>query len=80
MKQLTISIVYTLTVFLSASNVLAQTVIDYENWTGASGCNIFVTGTNNSNPVDVPATLNGSSGILLHLSTIGQPAYDGTII
>jgi hypothetical protein len=78
MKQLIISIVYTLTVLLSASNVFAQTVIDYEKWTGASGCNIFVTGTNSSNPVDVPANLNGSSGTLPHLSTIGQPAYDGT--
>lgn len=50
----------------------AQIVINYETWTGATGCNSFSVATN------VPATINGSSTTLSHLSTVGQPQYGTT--
>jgi hypothetical protein len=53
-------------------NSFAQTVIDYQAWSGASGCNIFASSTN------VPATINGSNGNVVHLSLIGQPEYFGS--
>ena len=49
---------------------LSQTIINYETWTGASGCNIFSSSTN------VPATINGSNTTIAHLTAIGQPTYD----
>ena len=49
----------------------AQLIIDYESWTGATGCNIFSSSTN------VPCSLNGSSSIIAHLSLIAQPEYAG---
>jgi hypothetical protein len=48
----------------------SQTIINYETWTGASGCNIFSSSTN------VPATVNGSNTTIAHLTAIGQPTYD----
>ncbi len=54
---------------LIAIKVQAQTVINYQTWSGSSGCNIFSTTTN------VPATLNGGATTVAHLSTVGQPAY-----
>lgn len=50
----------------------SQTVINYQTWTGASGCNIFGTSTN------VPATINGASTNISHLNAIGQPTYDNS--
>lgn len=42
----------------------SQTVINYQTWTAASGCNIFSAST----------TINN----IVHQSTIGQPTYDAT--
>lgn len=79
MKQTIISAAFLLiAILMFNSNPFAQTVIDYEHWASSSGCNIFVTGTNNSNPVSVPATTGSTSTTIDHLSTIGQPEYDGT--
>lgn len=63
-----------LAVFLSFSclSLYSQTIIDYENWTGSSGCNIFSSSTN------VDATTNGSSTTIAHESNIGQPTYAGS--
>jgi hypothetical protein len=52
--------------------VFSQTIINYQTWTGASGCNIFASSTN------VPATINGTNGNIAHLTAIGQPGYDNT--
>lgn len=50
----------------------AQTIIDYQAWNPSSPpCNLFGSATN------VPATINGSSGTVAHLTAIGQPQYDG---
>lgn len=48
----------------------SQTIINYQTWTGASGCNIFASSTN------VPATINGTNSTIAHLTAIGQPTYD----
>lgn len=59
-------------VFISTA-LSAQTIIDYQSWNPSSPpCNLFGSSTN------VPATINGSSSTLAHLSNIGQPTYDGT--
>jgi hypothetical protein len=50
--------------------MFAQTIINYETWTGSSGCNIFASSTN------VPATVNGPNTTIAHLTAIGQPTYD----
>lgn len=57
---------------LATATVNAQTVINYQTWTGASGCNIF------SSQKNVPATINGTAGTIAHLTAIGQPSYDNT--
>ena len=44
---------------------IAQTIINYETWTGASGCNIFANSTN------VPAAINGTNTTIAHLTAIG---------
>ena len=56
------------------NSVVAQTIINYQTWTGASGCNIF------SSAINVPATINGSNGSIAHRSNIGQPTYAGGIV
>lgn len=57
--------------FISCSAItFSQTVINYQTWTGASGCNIFASSTN------VPATINGANSTITHLTAIGQPTYD----
>src|SRR5689334_10021967 len=48
----------------------SQTVINYQTWTGATGCNIFAL------PTSVPATIDGNAGSVIHQCTIGQPTYD----
>lgn len=48
----------------------SQTIINYQIWTGASGCNIFASSTN------VPVTINGTNSTIAHLTAIGQPTYD----
>ncbi|HET7115471.1 MAG TPA: hypothetical protein VFI29_03230 [Hanamia sp.] len=48
----------------------SQTIINYQTWTGASGCNIFASSTN------VPATINGTNSTIAHLTAIGQSTYD----
>lgn len=48
----------------------SQTIIDYQTWTGASGCNIF------ASPTSVPATINGTNGTITHITTIGQPVFN----
>ena len=50
----------------------SQTVINYQTWSGASGCNIFAT------PTSVPATVNGTNSNILHQTSIGQPTYSRT--
>lgn len=54
--------------------IVAQTIINYQTWTGASGCNIF------SSAVNVPATINGSNGTIAHRSNIGQPTYSTAVV
>jgi hypothetical protein len=59
--------------FILQANAQTQTtVIDYQSWSGASGCNIFSAATS------VPATLNSNSINVTHRSTVAQPTYDGT--
>ena len=52
--------------------VFSQTIINYQTWRSASGCNIFASLTN------VPATINGANGNIAHLTASGQPGYDNT--
>jgi hypothetical protein len=47
------------------------TVINYQTWTGATGCNIFGSSTN------VPVTINGTNSTVAHSTNQGQPTYDG---
>lgn len=47
----------------------AQTIVNYQAWSGTSACNAFAFST------DVPAT-NPNPILLPHLSTVGQPQYD----
>lgn len=64
------SYLFILLVLISSNSFSqTQTIINYETWTGASGCNIFSAVTN------VPATLNGSNINVAHFTAIGQPAY-----
>ncbi len=70
MKQLSSIIFISFFIFFFCANSIAQTIINYQTWTGASGCNIFGTATN------VPATLNGTNTTVSHKSAVGQPAYD----
>lgn len=60
--------------FITCSTItFSQTIINYQTWTGAKGCNIFASSTN------VPATINGTTGpTIAHLTAIGQPIYDNT--
>lgn len=46
---------------LQATSQTVTTVINYQTWTGATGCNIFSS----------PTTVNG----VVHQSTVGQPVY-----
>lgn len=64
--------IFVLGFILQANAQTQTTVIDYQSWSGASGCNIFSAATS------VPATLNGSSTNVTHRSTVAQPTYDGT--
>ncbi|MBI1782537.1 MAG: hypothetical protein HYR66_14420 [Sphingobacteriales bacterium] len=50
----------------------SQTIINYQNWSGASGCNIF------ASSINVPAVINGTNGAMAHVSTTGQPQYSIT--
>ena len=59
---------------LYTETIVAQTIINYQTWTGASGCNIF------SSAVNVPATINGSNATIAHRSNIGQPAYSAAVV
>lgn len=61
---------------LLISSGYSQTVIDYESWTTASGCNIFSDPNNASATVNVPATINTTVGTITHYTAIGQPTYD----
>jgi hypothetical protein len=66
-----LSRIYFLITFVAFSSIaFTQTVINYQTWTGASGCNIF------SSLINVPATINGTSSSVAHLTAIGQPTYD----
>lgn len=54
MKKMITPQSYLLVLFITFSTVaFSQTIINYQTWTGASGCNIFGTIKN------VPATING---------------------
>lgn len=73
MKKINTSGLYLLVLFITYSTItFSQTVINYQTWTGASGCNIFGTLKN------VPATINGATNTIPHLTAIGQPTYDNT--
>lgn len=73
MKKMITPQSYLLVLFITFSTVaFSQTIINYQTWTGASGCNIFGTLKN------VPATINGASNTIPHLTAIGQPTYDNT--
>lgn len=48
------------------------TIINYQTWTGATGCNIFGSSTN------VPVTINGTNSTMAHSTNQGQPTYDGS--
>lgn len=73
-KNTSMKFIYILLVaFTLQANAQTQTtIIEYQSWTGASGCNIF------SSSTSIPATLNNNSINVSHLSTVGQPVYDGT--
>ena len=58
--------------FACSLTLFSQAIIDYQNWSGASGCNIFSSLTN------VPATIDGTNTTIAHLSVIGQPQYSGS--
>lgn len=71
MKKIITSRLYLLVLFITFSSIsFSQTIINYQTWTGASGCNIFASSTN------VTATINGTNGTVAHLTAIGQPTYD----
>lgn len=71
MKKIISSRLCLLILFITFSTItFSQTIINYQTWAGASGCNIFASSTN------VPATINGVSGTVAHLTAIGQPTYD----
>lgn len=63
---------------LCTSFLFSQTIIDYQAWTSASGCNIFSDPNNASTVINVPVIINGSAGTIAHLTAIGQPAFDNT--
>lgn len=63
---------------LSVSNIKAQTIIRYNTWTGASGCNVFSNPNNASTVINVPCTVNGTNSTIPHLTSIGQPTYDNS--
>ncbi len=65
-----------LLLILSSSVSFSQTIINYETWTGAAGCNIFSNPNNSSAVINVPALINGSTGTIPHYTAIGQPGYD----
>lgn len=69
MRKISLGLVIT-SFLLITIDVNSQTIVNYETWTGASGCNIFANSTN------VPVTVNGNSSNMAHLTAIGQPAYD----
>lgn len=69
MRKISLSLIIT-SILLTSINVNSQTIINYETWTGASGCNIFADSTN------VPVTVNGNNSTMAHLTAIGQPVYD----
>lgn len=58
--------------FVFSSSLFSQTILNYQTWTGATGCNIFSAST------FVPATTNGTNTTIEHLSIAGQPQYDGS--
>lgn len=71
MKKFITSRLYLLLLFITFNTTgFSQTIINYQTWTGASGCNIFASSTN------VPATINGTNSTIAHLTAIGQPTYD----
>lgn len=71
MKNIISFRLYLLVLFGTFSTItFSQTIINYQTWTGASGCNIFASSTN------VPATINGVNSTVAHLTAIGQPTYD----
>lgn len=71
MKKIITSRLCFLLFFMYFSSIsFSQTIINYQTWTGASGCNIFASLTN------VPATINGTNSNIAHLTAIGQPTYD----
>lgn len=65
-----------ITTFFSAISFLVfsqNVVIDYQAWNPTSPpCNIFGTGTN------VPATIGGTAGYVMHYGMQGQPEYNST--
>lgn len=72
MKKLPFNAFIITIILLTSISGFSQTIINYETWTGASGCNIFSSATN------VPATVNGNNSTIVHLTAIGQPVYDNT--
>lgn len=70
MKRFLLNFIFLTSIIFTGKNGFAQTIINYETWTGASGCNIFASSTN------VPATVNGNNATIAHLTAIGQPTYD----
>lgn len=60
---------------LTALSSFSQTFVHYNNWTSASGCNIFSDPNNASATVAVPAVINGTNGSIAHYTLIGQPTY-----
>lgn len=68
-KILQSKVYFLLFLFLSSGS-FSQTIINYQSWSGASGCNIF------SSTVNVPVTINGTNSTIAHLTAVGQPVYD----
>jgi len=70
MKKVIFHKLFFVFVLFYSTKVFPQTIINYQTWTGASGCNIF------ASSVNVPASINGNPGSIAHLTAIGQPEYD----
>ncbi|MBC8032553.1 MAG: T9SS type A sorting domain-containing protein [Chitinophagaceae bacterium] len=70
MKSIIKNVLYVSLIICSGISASAQTtIINYQTWTGASGCNIFASATS------VPITVNGVASTSSHRTQIGQPTY-----
>lgn len=76
-KVILLKFCFALLIYISTPS-FAQTVINYNTWTGASNCNVFWNPGTTSHEVSVPVTINGINNNIAHITAIGQPVYDNT--